>query len=38
MDNNGQYHFGGMHAGWWVLMLVVLIGILVLINNSRKGK
>ena len=38
MHNNGDYYFGGMHMGWWFLMLVLLIGILVLFNNSRKRK
>ena len=38
MQNNRDYFFGGMHMGWWFLMVVVLIGVLVLFKNSRKGK
>ncbi len=38
MNRNGDYYFGGMHMGWWFLMLIVLIGVLVMFKNSRKGK
>lgn len=27
MDNNGGYHFWGMHMGWWVLILIIIFAI-----------
>ena len=24
MQNNGDYYFGGMHIGWWILILIVV--------------
>ena len=38
MENNGSYHYWGMHLGWWVLMLIAVIAIGGWINWSRKRK
>ena len=27
MDNNVGYYYWGMHMGWWVLILVIVIAI-----------
>ncbi len=34
--NNGNYSFWGMHMGWWVLMLVVVIALIGWVSRSRK--
>jgi len=36
MNNNGDYHFWGIHMGWWGLILVHVIVIAVLFTRSRK--
>ena len=36
MNRNGDYYFGGMHMGWWFLMLIVLIGVLVILKILGK--
>ena len=36
MHNNGDYYFGGMHAGWWVLILVLVIVIVAGFGRYRK--
>lgn len=27
MDNHGSYYYWGMHMGWWVLIVVIVIAI-----------
>jgi hypothetical protein len=34
----GDYYFGGMHAGWWVLIFVLVIAMVTAFNWSRKRK
>ena len=36
MDNS--YHFGGMHMGWWVFVLIIFFGLLVWFTRFRKRK
>ena len=38
MHNNENYHFWGMHMGWWVFILVIVILIAGWITWSRKRK
>ncbi len=38
MHNNGNYYFWGMHLGWWILILVVVIAIVAWFSWSRKRK
>lgn len=38
MQHDGDYYFGGMHMGWWGLILVGIIVIVVLFGQSRKRK
>ena len=37
MHNNEHYNYWGMHMGWWLFMLVVLIAIVWWVMWSRKG-
>ena len=36
--HNGNFYFGGMHMGWWFLILVLAIVIVGGISWSRKRK
>lgn len=36
--NNGDYFLGGMHAGWWILILVLIIVFVGGFSRYRKGK
>lgn len=38
MHNNESNYFGGMHMGWWLFILVVVIGLVVGFGWSRKRK
>ena len=38
MENNGSYHYWGMHLGWWVLIVVIVIVLIGYFFNSRKRK
>ena len=38
MHNNGDNYFGGMHTGWWFVLLAAIIVIAVLFSWLRKGK
>lgn len=38
MENNGGYHYWGMHVGWWIFILVIVIVLIVWISQSRKRK
>ena len=38
MHDNGNYFFGGMHMGWWFLILVIVIAIVVWFGRSRNRK
>jgi len=35
---HGDYYFGGMHAGWWALIFVLVIAMATGLNWSRKRK
>jgi hypothetical protein len=37
-DNNGSYYFGGMHMGWWILILVAVVAVVGWLIGTRKGK
>jgi Sec-independent protein translocase protein TatA len=36
MDHNGSYYYWGMHMGWWVLILVIVIAIFGFTRFQRK--
>jgi len=38
MNNNGDYYFWGMHMGWWLFILIVVIAIIGWLSWSRKRK
>ena len=38
MHNNENYYFWGMHMGWWLFMLVVVIVRVGWLSWSRKRK
>ena len=38
MDPNGGYYYWGMHMGWWVFILVIVIAIFVLFARFQKRK
>ena len=38
MDNHESYYYWGMHMGWWVFMLVVVIAVIGWVGWSRKRK
>ncbi len=37
-NNDGSYYFGGMHMGWWILILVLVIVLVGGYSRSRKSK
>ncbi len=38
MHDNSNYILGGMHMGWWVVMLVIVIAVVVWFSRSRNRK
>ncbi len=38
MNHNGGYHYWGMHVGWWIFALIIVIVLIVLIFNFTKRK
>jgi hypothetical protein len=38
MHNNEQYHFWGMHVGWWIFALVLVVAFAGWSVQSRKRK
>jgi uncharacterized membrane protein len=38
MHQNGDYHYWGMHMGWWVFLLIIIIVLIVFFNNFIKRK
>jgi len=37
MHNNGDYYWG-MHMGWWFVVLITVIVLMVFFINTRKRK
>jgi hypothetical protein len=38
MHNNEQYYFWGMHAGWWIFALVLVVAFIGWNMQTRKRK
>jgi cell division protein FtsW (lipid II flippase) len=37
MRHNADYHYWGMHMGWWISILLILIVLMVIFFNSKKN-
>jgi uncharacterized membrane protein len=38
MMHNGDYGFMGMHFGWWVLIVVLVLVVIGLLFRSRRSR
>jgi Sec-independent protein translocase protein TatA len=38
MHNNRDYYSGGMHVGWWILILVAVVVIVAVFGRDQKTK
>ncbi|CAN5831478.1 hypothetical protein BH11BAC3_BH11BAC3_36980 [soil metagenome] len=38
MHNNDQYHYWGMHMGWWILLVAVAVIMYAAVVWARKKK
>ena len=38
MNQTGDYHFVGIHLGWWGLIIVIVAVLIGIFYNTRRAK